>query len=557
MTKEQLLKELHEMREQLRMLDSCKRDMQFVQTRYTKLLESAPDAMLFVNKDGRIITINAQLEHLFGYSEEELVGKDLHALIPERFRKRHRDDLSGYFSNPRVRPMGSGLQIFARRKDGTEFPADVSLSPLEMDGEMLAIASIRDITELRRSESRLERNYLVQTAISAVLKNSLEPISLDEQMHRALNLMLAIPGLSPQPRGSIYLVEDEPEVLVLRAFRSSPDLPPLCERIPFGKCICGEAAAECAVAFTECIDERHEIRYSGERPHGHYCVPIVSSGQSLGLINIFTEEGHERTQEEETFLVAVSNTLATVIMRHQAESELDDFRVQLSEAEKFAALGRMTANVAHEIRNPLTAIGGFAKRLEKRVREGPKEKQYAAFIVEEVQRLEGILRNVLSFSRGASPRLREGNLREIVEEAVKIFEETCRDRSITIRSSFRDIPPVLCDRERVLEAIENLVSNAVDAMPQGGLLLMTVEEESIKGAPYVTVKVSDTGEGIKEGDMKRIFEPFFTTKQSPKGVGLGLPIVKRFVEDHGGMVHVESKVGEGTTFTLYFPQTAG
>ena len=241
-------------------------------------------------------------------------------------------------------------------------------------------------------------------------------------------------------------------------------------------------------------------------------------------------------------------------MRQQAASELDDFRAQLAEAEKFAALGRMTANVAHEIRNPLTAIGGFARRLEKRVREDSKEKQYAAFIVDEVHRLEGILRDVLSFSRGASNRLSECNLREIVGEAVKIFEETCRDRSITIENSFRDIPAVLCDRERILEAIENLVSNAVDAMPQGGLLTIAVEEEMIKGVPYATVKVSDTGEGIKEENMNRIFEPFFTTKQSPKGVGLGLSIMKRFVEDHGGMVHVESKAGRGSTFSLHLPR---
>ncbi len=222
MTTDQLLKKLDEMREQLRLLDVCKREMVSVQTQYERLLESAPDAMLFVNGGGRIVTINAQLEHLFGYNEQELVGENLDILIPERFHKEHRTKLSSYFSNPRSRPMGSGLEINARRKDGTEFPADISLSPLDTDGEMLAIASIRDITERRRNESRIERNYLVQSAISVVLKNSLEPITLDEQMHRALSLMLAIPGLSPQPRGSIYLVEDEPRVLVLEGLPQFP-----------------------------------------------------------------------------------------------------------------------------------------------------------------------------------------------------------------------------------------------------------------------------------------------------------------------------------------------
>jgi PAS domain S-box-containing protein len=518
MTKEQLLDELRQMRRQLQLVDSCRQEMQVVQARYEKLLESAPDAMLFVNQDARIMLVNAQFEKLFGYAEEELVGKDLHTLIPQRYRDGHRNNVANYFSSPHPRPMGSGLEIRGLRKDNTEFPADISLSPLDAEGERLVIASIRDVTERKRAEAQIERNYRIQTGISSILKVSLEPISLDEQLNKVLDLILTIPGLFPHATGHIYLVENEPEVLVLKAPRTSGDAqPPPCD------------------------------------PQGRFCVPVVSSGQTLGLINIMTEEGSERIPEAETFLVAVANTLAAVIMRHQAETERNKFREQLSESEKLAALGRIAANVADEMRNPLTAIGGFARRLEKKILEGSKEREYLAFMVAEVTRLEGILRSVLSLSRGAGLTLEQCNLRQIVEEAVRMFEEVCRERSITIERVYGETPLIQGEKERILEATENLISNAIDAMPSGGTLSITTGKEVIKGVLYATVKVSDTGEGIKEEHVKKIFEPFFTTRVASKGVGLGLSLTKKFVEDHGGMVHVESEVGTGSTFVLYFP----
>jgi PAS domain S-box-containing protein len=553
-SKEHLRKDLEEMRRKLREVEQCRHEFLSVQQKYEKLLESAPDALVFVNREGKVVLVNAQLERLFDYTGQELVGKDLHTLIPERFHASHRKHIAGYFSSPRTRPMGTGLRIVGLKKDGTEFPADISLSPMETEGELLVTGAIRDISERKRAEELIERNYHIQRVVSSVLRISLEPIPVDEQMERVLDLIFTIPGLALESRGAIYLVEDEPGVLVLKAPRKdsfSGQLP--CEKIVFGKCLCGTAASTCTTVFTDCLNDQHEVSAGNDFPHGHYCVPIVSGNETLGLINVFVREGHKRSVGEEDFLTSVAHTLAGVIQRFRAEQEKERLREQLAQAEKLSALGRITASVADEIRNPLTSVGGFARRLSRKIPDGAAEKEYADFIISEVNRLESILHDVLVFSRGGGLRKKQNDLQEIVTEAMRPFEERCRSQSIQVRRSTGDVPQINIDREQVLEAVKNLIANAVDAMPQGGILSLTTIRETVDVMPCVTLKIGDSGQGIPEEAMKMIFEPFFTTKVQPKGTGLGLPIAKKVVEDHGGLIRIESTPGSGSTFSLSFP----
>jgi signal transduction histidine kinase len=291
-------------------------------------------------------------------------------------------------------------------------------------------------------------------------------------------------------------------------------------------------------------------------PHGHYCVPVVSGDKARGLINVFVKEGHLRRLDEEEFLTAMANSVAGILERHTAEAEKNRLRDQLMMHEKLAALGRVSANVAHEIRNPLTAIGGFARRLQKHVPEGSREKEYTDFIIAEVNSLENILKNVLTYSRAAVPDMEEIDLHAVIDDALVIFSESLEKQSVALRKAYGHIQKVRSNRDQVKEVIENLVTNALDAMPRGGILSLSSSRELVKGVPFVTVEIGDTGIGIPEADLEKIFEPFFTTKVSKKGIGLGLSIAKKIMDDQGGRIEVRSKVGEGSTFVLYFPASS-
>ncbi|UCD66449.1 MAG: PAS domain S-box protein, partial [Deltaproteobacteria bacterium] len=197
-TKAELYKELENTKKQVEELNSCQDEFEKAREKYEKLLDSTPDAMLFVNTQNKIILVNAQFEKTFGYNQEEILGKKLDILVPERYKRNHTKMVKKFFENPNVRSMGSHLEIYAQKKDGNEFPVDISLSPLQTDEELLVTAAVRDITKRREAEEQIELNYYIQKVTNSMLKISLQSLSLEEQFDRILDLILNVPNLSLQ-----------------------------------------------------------------------------------------------------------------------------------------------------------------------------------------------------------------------------------------------------------------------------------------------------------------------------------------------------------------------
>ncbi len=224
-------------------------------------------------------------------------------------------------------------------------------------------------------------------------------------------------------------------------------------------------------------------------------------------------------------------------------TELKRIRERLATAERMAALGEVAAKVAHEIRNPLVSIGGFAQRLENKLEGNLRE--YATIISREVKRLEDILRDILGFVREVRLSTVEVDINGLIRDVFSLVESEVTERGITVETSFSAVPPVRLDMDRMKEAFLNIVNNSIQAVGNHGRITAATYASN----SHVVVEISDTGKGITEKDMPFIFDPFYTTK--PTGTGLGLAITRRIVEEHKGRIEVRSRPEEGTTVRVY------
>lgn len=244
--------------------------------------------------------------------------------------------------------------------------------------------------------------------------------------------------------------------------------------------------------------------------------------------------------------------------------ELQKVHGRLVQVEKMSELGRIAADIAHEIRNPLTSIGGFARRLDKKISQisngrecvliMSKEKEHAEIIISEVNRLERILKDILTFSREIKYKFEYQQVNAIVKEALQTFIAACKEQSIQIEEKLdTSLPEILIDRDPVRLAVNNLISNAIGAMPERGTMQIKTFIEELYNVNYVAVEVADTGCGIPEDKLSMIFEPFYSSKEIGKGTGLGLSICKKIMDEHNGLIKVESELNKGTSFKLLFP----
>lgn len=227
----------------------------------------------------------------------------------------------------------------------------------------------------------------------------------------------------------------------------------------------------------------------------------------------------------------------------------------LTHASRLSSLGELAASIAHEIKNPLLSIEGFAKRIRKST-DPEKIHEYAAYIEEESDRLSLVLTMLLDFSRMSAPEREYLDINGVVNDTVLFVEHHLAARfgkaELAVEKGER-LPAVYADRIHIQQALINLVTNAAQAMPDGGPVLVRTGTEG----DYVWISVTDKGPGIEEENLNKIFEPFFTTKTRGEGTGLGLSLTKKLVEANDGRIEVESAKGRGSTFRVLLPVRNG
>mgnify|MGYP003965468637 FL=1 len=286
------------------------------------------------------------------------------------------------------------------------------------------------------------------------------------------------------------------------------------------------------------------------------CVPLIAKNEPIGVIvadNVYTAE--PISDERVNTLTMFVNQASLAIENAETYKSLEDKIDQLTEtqqrlirSEKLAAIGSMSSYVAHEIRNPLVTIGGFAKTLSRFTFTDAKIKVNIDIIIEEVKHLEKILNNITDFAKPSKPEKIDVQLCEIMENTCLLMENYFQEKHITLQKKYETgVPEAPVDPTQIKQVFLNILMNAVESMPDGGKL--DVKIKSIDGS--VKIYIVDAGKGMKQDVLQNIYDPFFTTK--PSGTGVGLSVSLKIIEDHGGTIDAISEQGKGTTMLLTLP----
>ncbi len=493
------------------------------------ILEAVPDAVIVVNRQGVIIQANSQTETLFGYTRIELIGQKIEILVPERQRPEHDRHVEQFHSKPKIRRMGAGLDLYGRRRDRSEFPVEISLSPIATDDGTMVLSVIRDISDRKHIEEELRRaNDELERRKSRELRDSQNRMALIVDSSQDAIIGKNLDGIVTHwNKGAEHIYGYTAQEMIGRPIS--------------------------VLAPKERVDEipgiLAKIR-SGQRVEYFESVRVTKDKRnlsvSISVSPIYDAEGN----------VVGASTIARDITAHK---KVED---QLRQSQKMEAVGRLAGGVAHDFNNILGIVTACSELLRSHISDEGSE--YIDNIREAAKRGASLTRQLLAFSRRQTVQLQLVDWNERLREVSKLLRPLMGDDVELVLLPRSASAVVEADPGQLDQIVINLAVNARDAMPHGGKLVVETavfdfdesfvrEHSSINVGRYVMLAVSDNGTGMDEETRSRIFEPFFTTKEIGKGTGLGLATVYAIVKQSGGHVWVYSEPGQGTTFKIYLP----
>jgi PAS domain S-box-containing protein len=474
---------------------------------FQAMLDAAPDAMVGVNRDGVIVMANAQTETLFGHPRESLLGQKIEVLVPDRAKRAHPAHRTTYFREPRTRPMGADLELAGRRADGTEFPAEISLSSIETEEGSLALAAIRDISDRRKVEATFQ-------AMLDAAPDAMVGVNRD-----GVIVMVNVQTESVFGYQRDDLLGERIEVLIPERVRD--------------------------------VHPAHRARYFREprtRPMG---AGLELAGRRANGVE-FPAEISLSSIATETGAVALA-AIRDITDRKRREEEIRRAREEADRANQ--AKSDFLSRVSHELRTPLNSILGFGQLLQmESLPEG--QRRSVKQILEAGGHLLELIDEILDIEKIAAGKmtlsLEPVHVELVLDEALQLV------RPIADREGVRLIDPseidvhVRADRQRLKQVFLNLLSNAVKFNRAGGEIRIS----GMQSNDRFRITVADTGDGIDADRMRRLFTPFDRLGAESRGIegtGLGLALSKSLVETMGGSIEADSVRGEGTTFSVELP----
>jgi PAS domain S-box-containing protein len=536
------------------------------ETIFRTLFLAYPDALLVVDAAGIVVMCNPSAAQLLGYGVEELVGSNVDLLVPDAVRPRHASFRQGYAQAPRARPMGTQMDLVARRKDGSEVMVEIALSPLHEHGLPFVAAAIRGIGIYPRVQQALQRarysEYLAD--FGRLVVDARDPHTLLDRVPaiaaEALGIEVAMvflldkDGRSLRVAGGVGMVAGE-EIGSLLPYRplSTP-----------GVVLSQERPLRVEDYRTE---QRFEVpqAYLDAGLTSALAVPVSDRGHTIGALSVRTRAQRHFDDDDLRFLLALANLLAASLQRAEYEDTL-------SHTERLESVGQLTGGIAHDFNNLLTVIQGNLQVLEdqKPIADDPTSRQLMAAAMRATRRGAELTGKLLAFSRRQVLQPSPVDVAGLLQALAGMLRRTL-DQHIRIEvDAPPECPAVLADPVQLESALLNIAINARDAMPGGGSLQFRArscaalpasiarepEWAPPQGRGYVAISVTDSGMGMSDAVRERALEPFFTTKEPGRGTGLGLSTVYGFAMQSRGALTIDSSPGAGTTITLYIPQSS-
>jgi PAS domain S-box-containing protein len=473
--------------------------------RFRLAVESALNAIVMVNQQGTITFVNSQTERLFGYSKDELIGQSVEILVPERFRSNHSKFRLQFYGDPRARPMGAGRDLFALRKDGSEFPVEIGLNPVKTADGIIVLSSIVDITERKRAEEALREN---EQKLKAIMDNTTDAILVYDEDGRIITI---------NKKGESLFSGDSKKRL-----ESIWDTIPSEERIKFSEKLKSVKEGNKLLDY-----EMQKILDNGDR------IPV-----SVGLVYVPEGVGW--------FIETVRDVRERVALRNK-----------IIELEKAQIVGRMAEGIAHHMGTPLASMLLRVQMLKEDV---PSAFEYEKYLekLDSIERQifysQKVIQRLLKFVSKPENEKSLDNISNILDDAAEITNPLFKKRGIKLELKVDEDLYVLADSNLLGLVFVDIMMNALDAMPEGGKLSVLASGGIREG--MIEIIMSDTGSGIPRDILPFVFEPFFTTKPAGKGTGLGLSVAKRIIHDHGGEISIDSREGKGTSVIIKLPAYA-